>query len=386
MDTTADVSPSESGARVVNGNRATLSATLQLRMQRVLLVGALSSVVAGVLGGLARFDVIAGAARLTAPIHGPLVVLGGFCGVIGLERALALRRSAAFAVPVLAATGAVLLILGASIAPWILVSASLCLCLTNAVLVRRSPAVFSWLMFFGSGVLSCGAAAWALGASVPVVSFSWMAFFVITIVAERLELSRLAPLPGWSSLVISSSCQVLGYLSLAPILDVSVLHRGFGGALALVGLWQLRFDLARRMLGKRGLPRFVAACVLSAAWWLVVGGSLVLTFALQLAGPRYDAVLHCVFIGYALSMVFGHAPIILPVVGGFRVSFSRSFYLPVCLLHGGLLLRVVGGLGGSAWLRQVGAAVSGISLAAFGATVLISSLRRGNVVAATPSG
>ena len=33
-----------------------------------------------------------------------------------------------------------------------------------------------------------------------------------------------------------------------------------------------------------------------------------------LLGPAYDAVVHAVFLGFTLSMIMAHAPVILPAV------------------------------------------------------------------------
>jgi hypothetical protein len=51
-----------------------------------------------------------------------------------------------------------------------------------------------------------------------------------------------------------------------------------------------------------------------------------------------------VFLGFVFSMIFGHAPTIVPAVTGVAVPFERAFYLLVGLLHGALLLRLVGDL------------------------------------------
>ncbi|RME44851.1 MAG: hypothetical protein D6796_11275 [Caldilineae bacterium] len=72
------------------------------------------------------------------------------------------------------------------------------------------------------------------------------------------------------------------------------------------------------------------------------------------AGPYYDAALHTVFVGFVLSMIFGHAPIIFPAVSGRAIPFSPRFYSHLALLHLSLVLRVAGDLGGSLPLRQWG--------------------------------
>ena len=53
-------------------------------------------------------------------------------------------------------------------------------------------------------------------------------------------------------------------------------------------------------------------------------------------------MLHAVFIGFVMSMVFAHAPVIFPAVLGVSLQYSQAFYLHVAVLHVSLVLRVVG--------------------------------------------
>ncbi len=47
-----------------------------------------------------------------------------------------------------------------------------------------------------------------------------------------------------------------------------------------------------------------------------------------------------------MSMVFAHAPVILPAVLGLEVAWAPSAYAPLALLHASLVARVVGDLAG----------------------------------------
>ena len=69
--------------------------------------------------------------------------------------------------------------------------------------------------------------------------------------------------------------------------------------------------------------------------WLIAGGALLARDGITVAGPAHDAALHAVFVGHVLSMVFAHAPIILPAVARVRVPFSAWLYLLLGLLHVG---------------------------------------------------
>ena len=69
-------------------------------------------------------------------------------------------------------------------------------------------------------------------------------------------------------------------------------------------------------------------------WWL----------ARHDVARRYDATLHAVFIGFVISMVFAHAPVIVPSVLGLPLEYRPAFYLHVGVLHISLIVRVVGDL------------------------------------------
>lgn len=135
---------------------------------------------------------------------------------------------------------------------------------------------------------------------------------VLTIVGERLELSRLAGLAflGWA-------------------------------------LWLARYDLARRTVRVPDLPRFAATGLLLGYGWLALSGSLWLTSPGIPAGLRYDAQMRALFLGFVFSMVFAHAPIIWPSVLGGQIRFHPRFYVHLALLHLSVFLRVVSDL--AAW-------------------------------------
>jgi hypothetical protein len=50
-----------------------------------------------------------------------------------------------------------------------------------------------------------------------------------------------------------------------------------------------------------------------------------------------------VFLGFVISMVFGHAPVILPGVLRVPLPYHPAFYGHLALLHLGLAIRIVGG-------------------------------------------
>ena len=75
--------------------------------------------------------------------------------------------------------------------------------------------------------------------------------------------------------------------------------------------------------------------------------------------------LHSVLLGFVFSMIFGHAPIILPAVARLPVPYHPRFYAHFILLHASLILRVVGDLAGSPVARRWGGLGNEIAVVLF---------------------
>jgi hypothetical protein len=132
-----------------------------------------------------------------------------------------------------------------------------------------------------------------------------------------------------------------------------------------LAVWLFATDIARRTVRKPGLTRYAAICLLGGYFWLAIAGILALAFGAAPAGPRYDALLHAIFLGFVFSMIFGHAPIIFPAILGKPVDFHPALYAQLALLHISLALRVGGDLALSAPLRMWGALLNGVALLLF---------------------
>jgi hypothetical protein len=123
--------------------------------------------------------------------------------------------------------------------------------------------------------------------------------------------------------------------------------------LALLGLvgWLAVCDVARYTIRGQGLPRYVAAGLLAGYGWLTLAGLLWAGGGMVTDGPRYDAVVHAVFLGFTMSMIFVHAPVILPAVLRGPLPYHPVLWLPLGLLHASLLARV--GIGDAVGLVAV---------------------------------
>lgn len=330
-------------------------------------------------GGLAlAAGVAAGLARLGWPLpalqdHGPLMV-GGFLGtVIGLERAAALGGRWPVAGPLLTGAAALLLLAGqGDPGRLLMLLGSLSMVAVNVRILRLRPAV-------SSAVMLAGAVAWVGGnlvwnRSVPAAVPWWIAFLVLTVAGERLDLSRLRRLPRWAHPALVSALVLAGLGLLAGLVHPRCGWRLEGLGLLATGLWFLHFDLARRTLRQGGLTGFSASGVLLGHLWLAVGGALMAWKGPLTSGPAYDAVIHCFFLGFAFSMIFAHAPIIAPALLGVTIPFRPCFYGPLTLLQLSLLLRIAGDLAGWGPGRAWGGLLNGASVALF-VTAIIAHRR-----------
>jgi hypothetical protein len=176
---------------------------------------------------------------------------------------------------------------------------------------------------------------------VPVAHLlPWLAgFVVLTIAGERLELARIAMGPAAGTrLVQLAACLTVGVV--AALLWPDLGHPLLGVSLLALVLWLARHDVARVTVRTTGLTRFMAASMLAGYGWLAVAGS---TWALAgpvYDGPAYDAIIHAVFLGFTLSMIMAHAPVILPAVLRRPLPYHRALLGPAALLQASLVVRL----------------------------------------------
>ncbi|QKW40844.1 hypothetical protein HUT06_33590 [Actinomadura sp. NAK00032] len=339
-----------------------------------MLAGALLSLIAGLWGALALLDVSVPLPRTSfARQHGPLMALGFLGTLISLERAVALGRPWAYASPALAGLGALTTAAGLAAPGRVLLTAAggWLVAVYIAVLGRRTGTDLA--------VQTAGAAAWyaagllwiggrGVGDIVP-----WLAaFLVLTIAGERLELARVAFLGRRASDGLVATAALIGAGAAVSVWWAEPGWRLTGLGMAALAGWLAVHDVARRTVRGTGLPRYAAACLLAGYAWLAAAGTIWL-IAGRPTGGAYDAALHAVFLGFVMSMVFGHAPVILPAVLRIRLPYHPVLYAPLVLLHASLLLRVGGDLAGSSGARTAGGVLGEVSLLLFGACAAAAS-------------
>jgi hypothetical protein len=338
-----------------------------------LLLFAFAALFVGIAEGLARLG-WSGLAGTLAGAHGPLMVCGFFGTVIGLERAVALGRRWAYVAPLASGLGAVSLVFApsAGFGPALSIAGSAVLLAASLSIYHRQREAFTLTLVLGAASWLAGNLVWLAYAIFAAVPW-WLGFFVLTIAGERLELSRLLrPSTVARRIFAVLIAALLGGLVLSllsPALGTVLL----GVALAGLALWLMRQDIARRTVKGRGLPRYIAVCLLSGYLWLAVGG--ISMVALDFGGAAYDAAVHAVLLGFVFSMVFGHAPIILPAVLRVAVPYHPYFYAPLGLLHASLLVRLVGDYAQLSQWRAWGGALNGVAVLVFMLGTMAAAIR-----------
>lgn len=298
--------------------------------------------------------------------HGPLMI-SGFLGVlIPLERAVAIRQKWMFAVPLVAGLGWVSLLFSPFIGAMLLTLGSLGSLAILAVMVRRDPHIHTTTMAIGVLAWVVGNILWMMGSPIFQVVLWWIAFLILTIGGERLELSRvLRPTPNQTRLFGLVAAALLAGAILASF-NLDLGSRLSGCALLGLSFWFIRNDIARRNLRHPNpLTRYIAICLFSGFIWLGISGGLFLYFGALYAGPYYDAALHSVFVGFVIAMIFGHAPIIFPAILGKPIIFYRTFYLHISLLHLSLAIRIAGDLFSNQVVRQWGGLLNEVAILLF---------------------
>ncbi|MEZ5643734.1 MAG: hypothetical protein R3E99_01000 [Burkholderiaceae bacterium] len=302
---------------------------------------AIANLLGAVGGGLVRLGALpmaGGGPTGPYPVlgHGAVLMAGFFGTLIALERAVALHRG--LWVPALAGI--------AGLAGWLLGAwpvAGALWCASAAGLVglyawagwRRAMSLPLAVEASGAVALLAANAGFWLGET-NLSRLGWSAFLVLTIAGERRELTRMVRLPaGASGLFLAVWAGALVSVALAPALP-SVADGLWWLSMAALAVWLLRFDVALRQWQARGWAGHTAICLSVGYVWLALGALL------GLAGQ--GVAWHLVWLGFVMAMVFGHAPIMMPALAGWRPVPTRWALAPLGLLGLSLMLRVVGTL------------------------------------------
>ena len=330
-----------------------------------LLLAAVFALAAAIAGGLARLGVVAPLGS-TALNHAALMISGFLGTVIALERAVALGKGWAYGAPLSAGAGAIALAFGFDAAARILwIAAPLLFIAASVEIVRRQAMLHTVLLLVAAMCWAAGNLFFLYSTSLAAIS-PWFAFLVLTIAAERLELTRLARRgPAARPTFIAAAALLLAGAFFSQL--------AFGAGLVALAAWLAVFDVARRTVRAAGFARYSAIALIAGYAWLAAAGIAWMLAHAELPVPR-DFALHALGLGFVFSMILAHAPLVVPVIARVPMRFTPAFYAPLALLHASVAVRLFGGATDFA-VRGAGGILNTAALALFAATVAYSLAR-----------
>ena len=202
----------------------------------------------------------------------------------------------------------------------------------------------------------------------PVAVPWWMGYLLLTIVAERLELSRFLMITKFQQNLLIGSLLIAFAGLLIPFHLYGYLI--FAAGLFFTALWLFRFDMAIKSVKLPGQHRYSGIILLAGYAWL-----LITAFFLSAGNVNafyYDATLHSFFIGFVISMIFSHAPIILPAVLKLPVKPYRPvLYIWFVLIQLSLITRIIADVLIMPVVRKWSGMVNGITLLIFFLSIAI---------------
>jgi len=315
------------------------------------LVVAVANLVWGTIGGLAKLPITvippANWNISAVSYHGPSMVVGFLGTLVALERVVAIDRWWAYPIAWTMAGAGVLLLCGASTYVVGLVfccGAALLAVLLGAYAVRGRSSELA-LMGAAAFGLAVGCLLWAWYSDVRGAVPWWTAFLVVTIAAERRELSKWNRRWKQVGIVFWPAVGAAGIGAVFTLVADEAGWRLTGAAWLLLALLLLWGDVILQFLAARGVQRFVALALAWGYGWLGLGGALwLLSPPVAGFGVPYDRALHSIYVGFVLSIVFAHAPLVAGSILGLTVVFTRLSYVPLLVLHASVALRIYGDL------------------------------------------
>jgi hypothetical protein len=313
------------------------------------------------------------------PEHGALMV-GGFIGtLICLERTINLKNKMALLVPFISVSSIIFFLLKLpQVSYWLLLAGSIGLSVIYLKLFFQFNELYILIMMGGALCWLIGNALLLKTSFYPLAVMWWIAFIYFTISGERLELSRYLQ----TSLIQKL---VLIFFLLLYIIAIFLPFHGSGGYIAAVSLtgsalWLFRYDMARKLLKKPGQHFYSGIVLLTGYFWLIICAFFMAYGAYR--GLLYDAAIHSFFLGFVFSMIFAHAPIILPGVLRIDTSpFHKILFLWFGLLQISLVMRLIGALILDSMLKNTGGLLNGIAVFGFFVNMLILAVRTKKIAA-----
>jgi hypothetical protein len=294
--------------------------------------------------------------------HGSLMVNGFLASLIYLERCVTFKNKLVLLLPLLNALSVILHSYGIPYSNYIHTGCRIAFMVMCAWFIYQYKELYYYVFFAGAFCLVAGNIVLYETSMYPAAVIWWIEFLLFTIVAERLELTKFLPLSnGIKGLLIVLLLMVFisgllpfhGYGSIA-----------FAATLAGTAVWLLKYDMAFRSIKAKGPHRFSGALLITGYAWLIITAVLFCFWKDMNFG--YDALLHSFFIGFVFSMIFSHAPIILPAIMKKSVKIYRPFlYMVFVLLQVSLIARIIADMGELITVRKYAGLMNGMIILLF---------------------
>jgi hypothetical protein len=295
--------------------------------------------------------------------HG-LLMVGSFLGtLISLERAVATGNRCVMAIPFLNGLSLGAFLLGyREVGYHLLTLGSLGYAGIMAYFLFRFSELYFYVLFGAAVCAFIGNIVLILWGLYPVAVPWWIAFLLLTITAERLELSKFLPFGRLKKNLLFAALALFVAGLLLPFHGLGGILTGLG--MAAIAAWLLTYDMARKSVGKPGIHGYTGLLLLCGYGWLLLSG-LLMAFG-EPVGFMYDAALHSFFVGFVFLMVFAHGPIIIPGILGAPIKpFRKGLYAWFVLLTVSLAVRLGADLLFMVETRQWAGLVNGLTILGF---------------------
>lgn len=299
--------------------------------------------------------------------HGSLMINGFLASLIFLERAVTFKNKWILLLPFINATSLFAVAAGwLQTAHLINIACSFGFMLMCALFIYKYKELYYYVFFAGAFCLLTGNILLFRTELYAAATIWWMQFLLFTIVAERLELSRFLPLPSSKRVLLMVILSVVLLTAFIPFhLQGNI---AFAFALSATALWLMKYDMAFKSIKTKGQHRYSGSLLITGYVWLIITSVLLVIEKTLSFG--YDAVLHSFFIGFVFSMIFSHAPIILPAVAKLPIKIYRPvLYTGFFVLQLSLIARIIADITEQIELRKWAGMINGIAILLFFVTI-----------------
>jgi len=298
--------------------------------------------------------------------HGSLMVVGFLAALIALERYFGGGSRLAALSSLCFSLGGVSLLLGGLVVNKVLWIGGGVSFLAWAVLtLSRFRTHFSTIFFTAAAIfLLAGVYYYVQNSPSTFYSNAWVGFLTTFIAGERMDMLKITNASKSNYTLAGAS------IPLAAAAIYAAEKTLMAAAFLTMLMTAARRDVAVKFIWKTGFSRYLGVGLLTAYAWLAAAAML---WALT---NSIDILLHAVFLGFSATMIFAHAPIILPAILRIPHFYSPHLYIPFAMLQAATVLRLAAGTAYQTELWSLSGWITFMSVLTFAVVALTNVLRR----------